>query len=84
MNAKPFTRQEITLRVCVDSISEGGISGRLLGQRLASVENFSDLGSLLLILDRHLSRTGYPQAFQRARSFAQSVENIYEIGRAHV
>jgi len=58
-----------TLRICVDSVVNGQISGRVYGQRLAKPLLFSDIGDMLLQIDDVLNAQNYPRAFQRKRSF---------------
>ena len=57
------------LRICVDSIAYGQISGRVYGQRLEKPLVFADIGDMLLQIDNVLNDQDYPRAFQRKRSF---------------
>jgi hypothetical protein len=57
------------LRICVDSVDGGAVSGRVFGQRLQDVLFFPDLNNLVLRLDRLMDEQNYPQAFQRKRTF---------------
>ncbi|MCL1976155.1 MAG: hypothetical protein FWG61_08355 [Firmicutes bacterium] len=57
------------LRICVDSIAQGQISGRVYGQRLEHPLVFADIGDMLLQIDDILNAQDYPRAFQRKRSF---------------
>jgi hypothetical protein len=57
------------LRVCVDRVEGGVISGRVFSQRLKDVLVFPDLSSLVVRLDLLMDEQNYPQAFQRKRSF---------------
>lgn len=59
-----------TLRVCVDAAECGRISGRVFGQLLSAPLTFTDTGDLILRVDQILDAQNYPQAFQRARTFA--------------
>ncbi|MCL1816738.1 MAG: hypothetical protein FWG43_03950 [Clostridiales bacterium] len=58
------------LRICIDTIEHGIISGRVFGQRLAEPLFFSDISDLLLQIDEVLNAQDYPRAFQRKRSFS--------------
>lgn len=64
-----FNHQNSILYLCVDRVTCGHIAGRVVSQRLTRPMAFSDLGSLLLQLDRLMNRQGFPQAFQNIRSF---------------
>jgi hypothetical protein len=57
------------LRICVDGVDGGAVSGRVFSQRLTEVLVFPDLNSLVLRLDRIMDEQNYPQAFQRKRTF---------------
>lgn len=58
------------LRICVNSAENRSACGKVYGMRLARPEDFSDLGGMLLSVDRLLDGDGFPQAFQRARVFS--------------
>ena len=60
------------LRICIDRIDSGNISGWIYSQRLSQPMQFNDLVSLLLSLDELFDVQNYPQAFQRMRSFGNS------------
>jgi len=57
------------LRVCVDSATDGQLSGRVLGERLENPLIFKDISNLLLQIDDLLNVQDYPRAFQHKRSF---------------
>lgn len=64
---------DAAFRVCVDRVGENrAISGRVYSRRLTAPITFSDLGELLLRLDEVLEAQGFPQAFQRVRTFGDS------------
>ena len=67
-----YTAANSALRVCIDRIDGGSLSGQLYSQRLKRPMAFSDLGSLILGLDGLFDQQNYPQAFQRTRSFGVS------------
>lgn len=56
-------------RVCVDSVGDGRIGGRVFGHRLTRSVSFSDIGELLVRIDAVLDKQNFPQAFQRSRTF---------------
>lgn len=58
------------LRVCVDHNEGGRLSGLVYSQRLTGPVAFHDVGELLLRLDELLDTQNFPQAYQKARSFA--------------
>lgn len=60
------------MRVCVDNIDGGTVSGRVFSQRLKDILVFRDLNSLVLRLDTLMDEQNYPQAFQRKRSFSRT------------
>lgn len=64
------------LRVCVDRAEGGLISGTVYSQRLTRPMAFSDMGTLLLRLDRVLERQNSPQAFQQPRTFRADVRPV--------
>lgn len=66
----PFNLCQSTLHVCVDAAESGRVSGRVFGQLLSAPLTFADLGDLVLQVDGILDAQNFPQAFQRARSFA--------------
>ena len=53
---------DAAIRVCVDQMTDGRVSGFLTSRRLTAPVPFTDLGSLVLQC--------FPQAFERTRSFA--------------
>ena len=59
-----------TLRVCVDAAESGRISGRVLSRLFSAPLSFADMGDLVLRVDEILDAQNFPQAFQRARTFA--------------
>jgi len=66
-----LSKSNSSLRVCVDSIAHGQISGRVYGQRLEKPLYFADIGDMLLQIDDVMNAQDYPRAFQRMRSFDQ-------------
>ncbi|MDR3295634.1 MAG: hypothetical protein LBT26_07395 [Clostridiales Family XIII bacterium] len=58
------------LRICVDSIENGIVGGRIFSQRLKDVLVFHDLNGLVLQSENLMNKQNYPQAFQRKRTFA--------------
>ena len=56
-------------RICVDSVEQGWVSGRIFSRRLTEPMVFSDLGSLLLQVEELLEKQDFPQAFQQMRTF---------------
>lgn len=67
MNA--FEHTSAALRVCVDQMEGGRISGRVVSRRLTRPIRFDDVGSLLLQIEAVLDVQKFPQAFQRTRTF---------------
>ena len=64
-----FNHRNSILRICVDNIRDGIISGRVLGCRLIKPMPFTDQAKLLLQLDELFRQQNFPQASQRARVF---------------
>lgn len=64
-----FNFQTAALRVCVDSTEGGSFQGRIVGQRISSAINFTDINSFIVQVDTLLDVQRFPQAFQRIRSF---------------
>ena len=60
---------DAAIRVCVDQLQEGRISGRVVSRRLTAPFRFGDIGSLLLQLEEVLDAQNFPQAFERTRTF---------------
>lgn len=61
---------DAAFRVCLDQLGENrAVSGRVYSRRLTAPIAFADLGELLLRLDEVLEAQGFPQAFQRVRTF---------------
>lgn len=58
-------------RICVDSAEQGRASGRVFSRRLREPIVFSDLGGLLLQLEKLMEEQDFPQAFQRIRTFTE-------------
>lgn len=65
-----LTHADAALRVCIDCVEEGRVSGRVLSRRLTAPLVFCDIGSFLLQLEAVLDAQQLPQAFQRTRSFS--------------
>lgn len=63
-----LSHENSVLKICVDS-AEVGVRGRIYGLRLRKPLEFSDMGSLLLQVERLMDSQNFPQAFQRIRSF---------------
>jgi len=57
------------LRVCVDSVTGGRISGRITGQRICTPIDFIDISDFISKIDAIMDSQKYPQSFQRIRSF---------------
>lgn len=65
-------------RICIEKI-QGDIGGQIFSPLSAEAINFSDIGDLLLKMDKLFDKVGYPQAFQTKRTFAEEKkqENAY-------
>jgi len=57
------------LRVAVDSLEDGRLSGRVYSQRLTEPLLFRDAADLLLQIEDLLDKQDFPRAFQRKRTF---------------
>ena len=62
-----FTHDNSALRICVDSMNDHSVSGRVFSRRLVKAIEFTDLSSLFLRLEQLFDRQRFPQAFQRMR-----------------
>ena len=62
-----FTHDNSALRICVDSVSDYAVSGRVFSCRLVEPIEFTDLSSLFLRLEKLFDRQKFPLAFQRTR-----------------
>jgi len=60
------------LRVCVDSVEEGRMSGKVYSMRLSSPIEFSDINDFILKVEGVLDAQNYPQAFQTKRMFKET------------
>jgi hypothetical protein len=60
------------LKVCVDSVRDNVISGRVFSQRIKEPLVFRDLSGLVLQLETLMDEQNYPQSFQRKRIFKSS------------
>lgn len=60
------------MRVCVDSVDCGCVHGRVYSPCLDGPLVFSDLAYLLLKMEAVFDRRGYPDAYQKKRSFSQT------------
>ena len=67
-----MNHDDAAIRVCVDQITDGRVSGYLTSRRLTAPVAFRDLGSLVLQVEEILNLQSFPQAFERTRSFALS------------
>lgn len=65
----PLNYETAALRICVDRLEKGCLSGRVLGRRLTREASFSDVGGLLLQIEGVLDAQNSPQAFQKGRTF---------------
>lgn len=65
-------------RVCVNK-AQGDIGGQIFSPLSSEVITFSDIGELLLKMDKLFDKVGYPQAFQTKRTFAEEKQqgNVY-------
>jgi len=66
--------QTSVLRICIDRADSLHISGRITGRRLRQPILFSDVNELVVRIDLLLDIQNFPQAFQRARSFSDSMK----------
>ena len=64
-----FNYQSSALRVCVDALDGGRISGRIVSQRLSDELSFSDVNDFITKMDALLDVQVYPQAFRSIRTF---------------
>lgn len=69
---REFNQNNSSLRFCVDAACDERISGRVFSRRFTRAVAFSDLTDLILQLDKVFDRQGFPQAFQRGRTFLRS------------
>lgn len=61
-----FNYQTAALRICVDG---EGFNGRIVGQRVYSPIQFSDINDFVTQVDALLDAQNFPRAFQQIRSF---------------
>lgn len=71
-----------SLRICVNEVVKGRISGMVFSQRLREPMPFSDIASLLLQVEELLDEQDFPRAFQRKRQFPAKQGARPERGRA--
>ena len=69
---REFNQNNSTLRLCIDSVCDESITGRVFSRRFTCAVPFSDLITLILQLDKVFDRQGFPQAFQRTRTFLRT------------
>lgn len=67
-----FNQNNSSLRFCIDAVCDEAVSGRVFSRRFTRAVSFSDLIALILQLDKVFDRQGFPQAFQRTRTFLRS------------
>ena len=60
------------LRVCVDFVSDGRMSGKVYSMRLSNPIEFSDVNDFILKIEDVLDAQNYPQAFQAKRIFQET------------
>ena len=65
-----FNHMNSSLRLCIDSVDDHVLQGRVFSQRFLQPLKFSDLGNLVLYLEDVFDEQDFPQAFQRSRTFA--------------
>ncbi len=63
-----FNYKTAALRVCVDG---QGFSGRIVGQRVKSAIDFTDINDFVIRVDALLDAQQFPRAFQKIRSFTE-------------
>ncbi len=68
--------QTAELRVCVDSLEGGRITGRIVGRRLSRPFAFTDICDLITKSDALMDAQSYPQAFRSIRSFTSENRRI--------
>ena len=73
---REFNQNNSTLRFCVDTVCDGNISGRVFSRRFTRAVAFSDLVTLILQLDKVFDCQGFPQAFQRTRTFLHNETDL--------
>lgn len=66
--------EESALRICIDRVEQGCLSGRLYGRRLSAPLSFFDVSDLILKVDALLDAQNFPQAFSQIRSFTEKSE----------
>lgn len=64
-----FNHRNAGLRICIDARDGGSLAGKVFSQRLLRPMSFSDLGNLIVQIEKLLDAQNFPQAFQRIRSF---------------
>lgn len=71
-----FNHNNSTLRICVDSIADRAISGRVLSKRLTAPYFFPDLNSFVLQMEAIFDVQNFPQAFQQTRTFLRNEKEL--------
>ena len=61
-------------RICVDE-NEGHVTGRTISPLKKQETPFEDYAGMLLEMDKLFDSVGYPQAFQKKRSFSEKKGN---------
>ena len=59
------------IRICVDEYHERDLSGRIYSKLMPQPLVFQNCGEMLLKADSMFDEKGYPQAFQRKRTFSE-------------
>ena len=76
MGRASYNYSTSSLRVCIDALKDGRISGRVLGRRLSTPILFSDINELIVKIDDVFDAQDFPQSFQRRRRFAETPEIV--------
>jgi len=79
LSEKKLNHREMALRVCVDRVQNGQISGRVYGGCLEKGLNFTDIANFLLQVEAILDQKDFPRAFQRKRTFNHSKETVMPV-----
>lgn len=80
MPNKKLTHETAAMKLCIDSVEPGHISGRVYSQRLVEPMPFEHMTGLLLQLEALMDEQRFPQAFQRIRSFTRQTPQYPEGG----
>ena len=76
-----FNHMNSYLRFCINHACDHEVAGKVFSQRFLHPVEFTDLGNLVLFLEKVFDFQNYPQAFQSTRTIVENKSDLTQVAK---